>query len=257
MITVAIEVERMKRRRYSGKLERVEFLFPETWEEMTWKQLKAVAVLLERQKNSPLDVNPQLILSLLPVRNRVKRALDLENYAALYELLEFMSKPLAWKRTKQRKSWPMRAPSSLLANFTLDQLILCDRYAGAYARTGGRKELRALASAIYTWGSQDFCGRSLKNTRRGVLFCSTRHLLAVRLNYTALRNALGDQFREAFSGGGKGGGKGDPWLSLRVALAGDKFGNPEEVGATKVHSILIHLRDEALAVKRSKQKNRT
>ena len=263
MISAAIEIERVKGKTFTGIMDRHEFKFHKDWSTLTWKELKRVSSLLVAQPAAPQEVTPLIILELLPLPKKAKRSIDIENYAAMYDLVGFIFKKMNWKASKQPSSWFMKTPSSLLANFTFDQLITCDNYLAAYEKNREKKHIRKLCAAMCTLFGRDFKFSSLGMKTLLMRFYREATLLAMYQNYTGLRNAIGDKYNKAFSKPSSGSlappSPNDPWLSLRVSLAGDKFGNPDAVGATKVHNILIHLHDSKIDQERREReaKNRT
>jgi hypothetical protein len=260
MMTIGIQIEKMHKGIFTGEFyPTYQATMPASWEELSWKSLKNISKEIFIQGADPLRNTPPIILKLLPFSKKAKRSLDIENYGSMYAAVEFLFKQIIFARAKQPQNKIFTPPASLLSNFTFDQLILCDRYLAAFEKSKSISDLRNLCAASCTFFGQDFksSGSSLKQfiTR----FMSMRTMLAMYYNYTGLRNALAKKYKKAFSAGKGSSGPGtgnDPWLSLRVSLAGEKFGNPDQVGATKVHNILIHLHDSKIEQDRIKRESK-
>lgn len=249
MMTATIAVERVRWGRFTGEMDEHTGQLPYSWDDVSWKLLKKLAPLLLAQPEDPLKVTPSIILSILPWKKKYLKHLDIEHYETLYQTLDFMKKQVRWTAAKNPRNFILKGPAHLLVNYTFDQLIISDKMHARWGALKDKKSLNEFCAATHTLFGTEFSTRAFNLKAFLFRFKSKAYKLAMVYEYQALRNSLSWRYKKAFARGGEGGkvSEIDPWLSLRVSLAGEKFGNPEEVGATKAHHILLHLHDTRIA----------
>jgi hypothetical protein len=162
-----------------------------------------------------------------------------------------LSKTLIKKVRVGFKAWI--GPEDKAANISFLEFIKADTCYVRFIRTNDLKYLNELVATLYRPERTDLSpdDESYRGDMRvpfneyhvaemGVLAGKIRLIdrYAILLQYSGLRNWLQQRYEKTFSGTGS---SKHGWAGVIISLAGEKFGDDDQVSAKFLHAILTHL----------------
>lgn len=251
--------------KYDGKSETI--AVASKWDELTEDQLLYVAKyweawrLLMQNNESLLKVKALLFLELMTentVFNRKKRIdliaqLGSEQQYQLTQLTNFVFEsngllkcPIKCISSAFKKLYP---PNDRLANLKGGEFMFADDFFVKYIDKGKVEDLDLLIACLYRplqWRSKnriafdkDLIEKSLPTINK--LSYAQKQLIV--LWYRACRKIIVAENAEVFSNENQSSAKNKGWLSVILAMSGDKFGTFEQTALTDLHLIFEELKD--------------
>jgi hypothetical protein len=187
------------------------------------------------------------------------------------ETLDFLFKENALTKNLIEKFKGLHGPSDLFGNVSLIEYLKADIRCKSYENTGDEKYLNELIAVMYRpakyfWWlrkyltsdddpRQQYGDKFIKNSvkiSRWPLPLRNAIYLYFKGCMAGLMERYPNVFKEDNSSGEQ---SGYGMAGLITALAGEKFGNPEQTASTMLHHILIYLEQDAIIAEKIKSKN--
>lgn len=251
----------------------IPLLFPESYDELTDKQLTQVWNFQQREKPGDFEfillwtrlcINPNAADTLRDHTELLTEMLDAQDPEVMLELLafmKFMEKPLALKKSRAYRLCGLRGPKDKLQGMCFEQFGLCDTMMRLYLKSKKDKFLNLMLGALYRPFFLPWTNRFYLTDFYAWCWRFVPKYIKIRLmlNFKGVYEVFTGSYPHVYKS--KTGQKASKfgYESTFINLAETKFGNYRQTLATSVRKIMIYLEEmgqQAEDMKENLEKNR-
>lgn len=232
------------------------FSYPSSWEECTRRQLRTICSWLGLKQPTAEHITSRLIVT----KRRIRTKLTSGEIYGLAQSMKWASSSPHFAASRIPRLFFFRGPKDCVSNLTFEQLGLADQefnlWAKAVKEGNDKAALRhqaRLAGVLYRPWPFRFNKKLCDIWATILRLFGKNRLLAITYNFWGMRSWLNSHYPETFSASGEG-GRGFGWRGLIVGVAGPSLGTPNQVANTNCHTVLIHLEQNAIEIKRAEQR---
>jgi hypothetical protein len=245
---------------------------PDKWEELDSKQLVAIAPLYMTNGMPEGELLMKIFIALTRMTPNVfkivvgaaKKDADpqqaFDKIAELLRLVEWTTERAVCEIDIMAHYKGLSGPGDYLSGICWEQLGLADGYLRAWQTDKKRETLIQLLAIVYRKKDYPWNAEDLRPQTQILTLLEMDELMALLINYIALRNKAIDTRPDAFVSDGADdelprinmGGGFDPegYFKLAIDMAGPKTGTYKEVLATRADEVLLMLEKTNIDAKR-------
>ncbi len=214
---------------------KVESTIPSRWDEVTPRQLIAIA------KNYLSESSDELMLSkLCGIRKRIIKKLDSYQRFTLAGELSFLTDYKPYSHFIIRKAGPLRAPKPRLEGMSFGQFVFVDSYYSIWLQSQKDDDLNKFIAALYLPEGEAFRSEAMPALQPDAGKIPLLVKLAISINYRLIREFLAHAYPLIFQKPKPGTTPkpGDGWVKVFESVIGDDIVNQDRYAELPVHTVL-------------------
>lgn len=214
---------------------KVESTIPSRWDEVTPRQLIAIA------KNYLSESSDDLMLSVLcTIWKRIIRKLDSYQRFTLAGELSFLTDYKPYSHFIIRKAGPLHAPKPRLEGMSFGQFVFVDSYYSIWLQSQKDDDLNKFIAALYLPEGEAFRSESMPALEPASGKIPLKVKLAISINYRLIREFLAHAYPLIFQKPKPGiiAKPGDGWVKVFESVIGDDIVNQDRYAELPLHTVL-------------------